>query len=991
MNQVGAAFGLVFNSLPRSLPWQPGSLAPDPDLGMVGEINFRNLWVSNPWTPAHTVDLLKTMVRATSYGFPEEVLLEERERWRSEGPVPDERIAYVGRLVFGLSTAVYCLRLLLLTKWRGWARRLLTMMMAEPRKPVHNHRSLRSIFASTPLVTAPPRRDHSHARAAAHRATATASMNLFATLTGLVPFSYQMSSRESSEHVAGTRTYYWAKDVDIEPRFDIATDSNLITMVDVDYYVDMPTHLAHDPKPHLISTIIPETAGRTNEDYNYSFKNNVVTFNVCGGASYSHELWNWSVDWFTATRKIFGIPYCTVTYDCVARQVSPDKSLVLLTPIRTHYGLSAILAHFMGRPLRRLVTNFGNFSKVVTRTPSRRSVSVTRAGMETSCTISGTQFDSLLTTQSAAPKNKLNLYQVKSLLKGGDMDEDSVSLFAPILTEYLNANVDESTPQLSLVELPTSTQVAFAVPDPSDKPCMVSFAKPFGVPPAFVPLDNKDSSDQSIAGRVLKPRADVKKLLGELKMTTLKSEALQHFVEFLVPNAHVGVPYDFESIAEKQQKPGQRRDLEEAGLIGYVKSFVKTFMKREAYGKPTDPRNISTFPAKTRLTYAAYMYPIMDFLKPLPFYAFGQTPRAVATRVAEICMGAKRLVACPDISRMDGHVNSFCRQLERAVGLRFFAPEFAEGFLASHSASFDNTGITTHGTRYDQDASRGSGEMGTSAWNTIINLYVLYYAFILQRKSGASYPGSSIYKLAWEDLVQHVLAGGDDGLVADLDDTFIIRAGRDTGFFLTVPVYRRGEIGVNFLARVYGPNVWEGCPDSMCSLRRQMEKFHLTPAVPLSAADKLHEKAVSFNLTDANTPLLGKLCSKILSCFDSKKEVSGLLARWGDNVSREEQYPNDAGDWMNSVAESELPLTLLRDFDEWLSQDLTIDELLECPPFYQTGREFTYDEYDPDHGLLIKKSVEVLGGPPALKRQRACAPSEPSPRPAVVPDISFGE
>jgi len=890
-------------------------------------------------------------------------------------PVPDtDPKGVLGSVVggiFGLLVVTSLFRTVMTVQWRKAGRALLTTQLGSAPKPIHDYRRLRSAFNTTVAFQPAALKNHSHGLSASNRLGSTQFMNAVCVAVGLTRYSFQMSKNEQNLNVPGERMYYWAKDASAEPQFDVADDTHVVSLIDVDYYVDMPEHLAYEAKPHLLYTVQPETAGRLNGEYSYSFDSTGrLNWKVAGGASYTHKIWNYGIDCFLVTRTIFGIPYKAVMYDVQARRLSPDKQVVLLAPIRIFYGLSAIIAWYMSPTLNRLDPVIGKFAKVTCYSPEGKTVSVAPLNTETSCTIPSYVFDSLLSTRNISPQMKLNAYQTKSMVshipkEALDAHKD---IIAPFLTEFLNTTIDRNVEPMHIVPTPLMTQVAFETPDPTDKPVLNAFAKPFGVPPAFVPVKNKASSDQSIIGRVLLPREQVQTILGEFKMTPFKQQCLEEFVARLIPEPHLAIPYDFQAVAEKQIKPGQKRDLLEAGLLGIVGRIVKTFMKAEAYGKPTDPRNISTFSSKTKIEYAHYIYPLMDHMKQYPFYAFGRTPRQVADRVAGIC-SVSGIVACPDIHRMDGFVNNFSRQLEKAVGCRFFAPSYVSGFVEAHDLSHGNVGVTTHGFRYEQEDTRGSGEMGTSVWNTIINLFMIFYAKALANNRD--------YESAWLFLHAYVIAGGDDGLIGDMGDEILVRAARDIGFILKCPIYSRdtADIGVNFLARIYGPEVWLGDPNSMCSLRRQLEKLHLTVSVPLSPSQKLFEKALSFSYTDSATPLLGKLCAAVMHALPGFT-TTDTIKRWGDDAPPEEQYPNKTAGWMDVVAVEELPLTNIPDFSDWLDSLPPIDDLLNCPAFYDEGREFTYDEFDPTPGIVIKRTVDVLV--PKKKKMRPAGVSPPS-------------
>jgi hypothetical protein len=866
-----------------------------------------------------------------------------------DGEEPEKSpLSFLIAATFGSIVGIYSLRTLLLHPWKGVARKLITNQLGSSPAPIHSYGRLRKAFNSTEFFSGSEVKNHSHGVAAGHRAAVNRFVAAICVATGLDQYSFQMSKRDQSENMRGCRTYYWAKDVNAVPHFDEILPSDFITMIDVDYYMDMPDHLATHPQPHMIYTVQPECAGRVNDDYAYSFDcNGVMTWKVTGGATYKHEIWNYGRDWFTVSAKFLGIPYKTVVYDVQSRRTSPDKQLVLVSPMRVLYGLAAIFAYYMGSPLKRLnVSHSKGFNKIKVQSNVGRFVSVARVNTEVSATVLATMFDSLISTRNISPNTKLNLYQVKSLATNvmPGLDKD---LYCPILTDYFN-NASESIPdEIHVVDAPKLIAIAFATPEPGDKPCLEAFAKPF-VPPAYVPLNNKSSSDQSIKGRVLAPRENAKEVLGEFKMTPTKQLAMAEFVKRLVPNPRVGTPYDFDEIAARQTKPGQKKDLLEAGFWCHVVRFVKTFMKREAYGKATDPRNITTFNPKMKIDYAGYMYSLMDHMKPFKFYAFGKPPKEVAERVASICSESK-VVDCPDISRMDGYVNEMCRQLERAVGVRYFAPEYVDDFLRVHALAYGNKGITTHGMKYEQEFSRGSGEMGTSVWNTIINLFICYLA---------SYLKTGNFDQSWEYLETKVLAGGDDGIIGDMTDKTLVRAARDVGFILKCPRFKRGDMGVNFLARVYGPDVWNGDPVSMCSLRRQMEKFHLVTNCNIPPVQKLFEKSLSFSYTDANTPVIGFLVTRVLDLARGFT-TTNTITRYGDDWDQDKQYPNCYSDWMEVVAAEELPLTYQGALLDWIKNVDTLEELLSAPVFFEEGREFTNETCKVDVGMVIDAPTKI--------------------------------
>lgn len=853
-------------------------------------------------------------------------------------------------VAFGCATAYAFSRALMVMRRTTLRNAIVALVAGPPAETTQMHKSFKLTFNNTMYDVKENKFAHSHPRSVAARHAANEFIDAFITMSGFEPYRFQTSQAENAGSEAGARDYYWAKDLCQEWKADEIAKKHIVTMVDVDFYVDMPKFLAENATPVILYTVQPECAGEDLGETSFTLSDNMINWSVKGGARYSHCSWDYSTDWFTVTDTRFGIPYRTVLYDVQTRRVERHRQLVMLTPLRVCYGLSAIVAWFIGRPLQQCKFSASpGFVKVRTwDADNKRHTSIARSGTNSCVTIPDAVYNSLLATRRISPKNTLNLYQVKALTKNVLGDDTDVA--CPILTDYLNNSTDTEVTVINVVDRPNMVTFAFAPPAPTDKPILEAFGRPL-VPPAFVPVNNEDSSKASIIGRVIKTQEAVKKM--DVKTTPFKQRIMGEFVKFLVPEVHKHVPLDFDAIVAKQSKPGQKRDLDKAGFMSdMVSKIVTTFLKAEAYGKPTDTRNITTFQARPKIDYAGFMYPIMDHLKQYDFYAFGKEPKKVAERVAHIAGRAKSGVTCADIHRMDGHVNAFLRTLERAVGLRFFHPDYHAEFLKAHDAHIGNRGVTTFGNWYEQGDTRGSGEMGTSAWNTVITLYLLYLCF---RMAGLE------PKAAWQKLLDDAMAGGDDSVVADADELLLVRAAYNIGFILKTPTIAVGEPGVNFLARVYGPDVWNGDPTSMCDIKRQMEKFHLCARAPISPEQKLYEKALSFSYTDSNTPLIGAFVNKILS-LTRGFETTHTLVRYGDEWDVSVQYPNDKAQWMWEVVYNELPLVRVDELINYINAADSLKELLEVPAFYDEGREFTYEDWDPSSGMLISRTFDIIEG-----------------------------
>lgn len=96
-------------------------------------------------------------------------------------------------------------------------------------------------------------------------------------------------------------------------------------LVDVDYYIDMPKQLARCFKPHLVYTMVPDSAAAVRGEYSYTFDAyNRLTTRFSGGGDYCHWLWDYGKDFITVTDWSFP-HYTSCTYHVDRRLVAQDR------------------------------------------------------------------------------------------------------------------------------------------------------------------------------------------------------------------------------------------------------------------------------------------------------------------------------------------------------------------------------------------------------------------------------------------------------------------------------------------------------------------------------------------------------------------------------------------------------------------------------------------------------------------------------------------
>lgn len=797
------------------------------------------------------------------------------------------------------------------------------------RAPVVDATHMRTLFMRQPLVHSSVPKEHTHGDAANDRTQAEAFSDVLAPLMGLQAYYTQMSKTDQLQGRVGSRDWYWVKDLTAECRKPEIPERALEVIVDVDQYIDMPAYLSRTKHPVLLYTFQPCVAARESKDYSFTFNaDGSVRYLVNGGGVYNHHVWNYSYDHILVTKTFCGLPYRASAFLVDRRATSMDRELVMLTPIGT-WGLSAPLVRWglYSHQLERLNPVSDGFIRLQSSHDGLKT-STAEVGQYAVATIDSKddQALSIIATESKYP---LTLAQVEARLPPGK------AASAPVLLKYHRQKRGAVMPLVC--PLPLSVRRYQFDParfDPGAKPMLQAFMSPL-INDAFAPDLTEANERQAVRGRIEEVKPP------ELKCTKYMTKCMLEFVMFLVPDEGMLGPVDEEEVLDRQDRPAQRRILEES-QGARPRRVVQAFMKKEPYANIKDPRIISTINGPDKRAYSRYTYSFETLVKKCKWYAFGRVPRDIAARVAEVCKGAKAVVNT-DFSRFDGHGSNIMRMLERMVLLRAFDPKYHPELVELHGAQYGMKGYMTTGVKFDVGYARTSGSPDTSLFNSVFNAFIAYYAFRLCKYSPQE---------AWESLGVY---GGDDGLTADVDVAKYQKAAEYVGQKLTVEPVLFGQLGVKFLARLYGPQVWFGDGNSMCDLARQLKKLHVTVGLPatVTPADKLYEKLSSFILSDSETPLIGPLCEagRRLSHGRVLNPMTMVLRRWDFVEGKENQYPNVAAEWMLDVARAQMPEARCDVFAKWLSEVKTFEGLLEPPTLIQQA------EAKPERAVVIEDEI----------------------------------
>jgi hypothetical protein len=792
--------------------------------------------------------------------------------------------------------------------------------------------SLRKSFKESPKAVGKLAKNmigHTHAVSASIRNNASATMVLFARAAGLNPYMVQMSHTDDKHGLEGCRVQHWFRDINVPFKSWNVKPGDVAVIVDTDMYMDMPNVMAEYPMPYLLTTFQPSAVASNSNDFNFTFlEDDVVDYRVCGGAHYTHKVWNYAHDTLTVTRVGdplgLGLWYVSVTYNVEKHQISAHHQIIFLVPaskiVSPLFDLSKYLGH---NTLQRLRVVQGDYLRlnVLKETDNGSSyVSTGRKGQYVEITISSAD-DYCIAAHARTDGTGLQPYTVHKVFKDKPVSESGIM----VLTEYHAAkNVQSADVIVPVKDSVNHYQYVTPDFDPNAKQSITPFMSPI-VDGCYAPTRSLANDTAAIKGRIMDVRNS------EMCIDTFMQKAMEEFARRVVPDSLVGtgVPYGVDKVWDKQSRPTQRRIIQDALKFAEITGGrpISSFQKAEPYGKVTAPRIISTLDPVTKLSYSQFMYAFADLLRHHKWYAFGKTPKEISERVAEICKEAMSIVNT-DLSRFDGHVSNILRTLECMIMQRYFHEEYSSDLRECQTAQVDQRAYTAHGVKYNTFKSRNSGSPETADKNSEDNAFMAFIAKLRTKRDGVYLT----FDEAWDELG---LYGGDDGITADIEADVYVKACASVGQVLEVETIPRHQLGVTFLARYYSDEVWTGNPSSMCDIKRQMSKLHVTTTLPASVSPvtKLCEKLAGYILSDRNTPILGAICRTVEELKLSEwplKCGQGLMrgiSSYNAKYVSTEQYPNVFGHWMVEQTKKDLPLFDFVKFDDWLTRVATADVL----------------------------------------------------------------
>lgn len=824
---------------------------------------------------------------------------------------------------------------------------------------------MRQAFKRTPLadISVENPKRHSHPQAAADRLRANHFIANFISRVGRIEYSISQSLPEQQRSVAGSRDFYHAKDLQMEysnTPFDY--DIHIAKATDVDYYLDLPSYL--DGRAMIISTFVPREAAGSTADATYSFESNEVVVHVNGGATYRHQLWNYETDHFLVDHW-----WGTAMYLVESRDLTADRKVILLNPIRNIYGP---WGWFLPgeRPSRRRITQHG-FNYITShRTENNKTLlyhSFSEIGTSTCVTISDATLQSV--TRRFIHQAKPAMSDLERILRSDGTQVDNATSAAAILF-----NIIKNAPQLlNLRDHYKPIQITNGANDDDNHtyqttiPLVTEDATPSMrqmFPPylaGFAPGRSYNNDTATVDGRIEKPRCKVK------SHPPFYHQCMREFAALLVPDNIVGSlsPADCEFSYEKLKRPTQKSLFESVRALCFLDNIwsVKSFQKAEASAKIAFPRNIATLPTEHNTRLGQFCYPLSDhILKKTSWYLFGLHPTDIAQRTHDLVKSSQWVVPT-DYSKMDATTSYLHTALIESIFCRAFAPKYHSEISRLIAKETDAKAFTKYGVRYSTGSMTNSGSSMTSIRNSAINAFNAYVVLRYDYEPTEAYSKLGLY-------------GGDDGLTPNVCAKRYMHVITKMGQVLKAETILPHN-PVPLLGRIF-IDPWTST-SSIADVPRQLKKLHLTAAPEVVPNEMvLRRRAEGIMITDPDTPILGAWARNVLRLANSMsdEERTQIEKKYKTYLDNAASYTSTLGVWPPLV-EVDLARQIVSEALGRHAADIhTIETIMNQAT---TLEELHFGSIQDDEAITVE--VDAAINHTLHRKQKVTTPQKPRARP----------
>jgi hypothetical protein len=641
-------------------------------------------------------------------------------------------------------------------------------------------------------------------------------------------------------------------------RNDLIGPRDAITLIDVDYYLDM-NELASQMVPMILYTFNPHTlSGHTPESSWNIVADGAgllnVTYSVSGGEDYKHLLW----DYGSASYVVFD--HAGMHFSYAIERHRPNNN-------STHQVIWL-------QPNTISVADCPKFKRVF-----QGAHHVTRKRAPSPIVQNG---DSLLITDgnlefrlrarlwqticlSAEGAKTVSASQTYTFLKNHSEDwiEGDLQYFSEwISSRFKKQTLPSTVVYASLMEKPDggyfSTNMKTTHYEMEPRPSTA---------PAATPTNDRCSDAAAVTTRI-------SQVHNSKPLPPKFDDYLKEFLELIGERTNVQrnslKPYTMDEILARTERAKTAEKIAAAVDTALSSATsktvkVKAFVKKEVYVKPGDERNISPTDDNHLSKLAPYAYRFKDVLCSLDQYMPGRTPRKIAGTIAGLIKSGSRLWET-DFSRYDGQQSRCMRTWETVCFGWFF--EDREAAELVYKEIFNVEATTGSGT-YEPGGSLLSGSSLTTIMNTFKHMLIQYITY---RECG--YSPQAAFTVPY-------LAYGDDGVLVGDDkvSSTMARVCDEIGMknLKCVEACTPDRPYLTFVGRVFLPSDNDET-SSFQDPGRVWTKINLI-SKGANAQERYAAKLGCYLVTDGNSPLLGAYCRKVLGLSEVGRNVLKSLKK----------------------------------------------------------------------------------------------------------------
>lgn len=709
---------------------------------------------------------------------------------------------------------------------------------------------------------------HTHPGNAGIRAASSKFMDEVAAALGLRSYDISVSPRETARGIPGARLFRTPKDLLVEVKYDSLQRGDLVRMVDTDCHLSQSELMSYAGHDLVLYTLRPGSlSGRGPESAWRFITPTIVVEEVKGGASYTHQVWDWGVDMVVLAKG-----WKTYIYDVVPFPVGEGREVVVLLLAKTvtlPLWFLNILVPGMNEllPRRMAVKKAGRFLVGVFGNPGGKTVQLLDPSIpDVDATVIPTRDFLALETLSKAvcpdvKRAELRASSAESYMRqvkrsyGADHYYTMADYFSTVHTRIEGLTYQSTGPLATEVGEESCFRIA-----------------PGLVPPAVCPANTLNNNVRALEERVM----------ATVNVTAFPEDVIplaKEFVEMVTCRAPGSVaPWSPEEVARKQSRPAQvaRRKADRNNLALKTASLkTEAFMKQEAGPSVSDPRIINQVPVHHTTELSRYAYPAAGYLKRFHgrWYAPGKDPIGVAKCLRNFFQhkAGDGPAVGGDYSRMDGRTSVDYRvHVVEPVLLGLVADEHKEALRELLERERE---VVVSSRKAKKSTKTKGANVSGSAITTLVNtLNAAFNEYAARRLAGEP------KDVAFQRLGVYF---GDDSVFDGVIKDQVVELAARLGMKMTIePVPAESAVGrIVFLARVY-PDITKSL-NSYASVVRALSKLQVsTHPAARDEEGRMAMRALKGEArmrVDGHVPLIGPYAQYLQKTVSVPQSIRGKL------------------------------------------------------------------------------------------------------------------